>query len=198
MMYDPNVFTLNLEQLLSGTPLDAAIGVIQVTVEAARGLKANKIGGGSPDPYVSISINNREELARTKYKESTSVFFFTLFHFLALTFICRYNPTWAETKFILVNSLQEALVLNILDYNDHRKDTPLGAATFELEKLLEDATQEGLELPILKDGKDRGMIRFGVNYFPVLKPEIVEGKEILAQTSACMFDSPVETHRPRS
>jgi hypothetical protein len=75
MMYDPNVFTLNLEQLLSGTPLDAAIGVIQVTVEAARGLKANKIGGGSPDPYVSISINNREELAKTKYRESTSVFF---------------------------------------------------------------------------------------------------------------------------
>ncbi|KAG1783596.1 C2 domain-containing protein [Suillus placidus] len=165
MMYDPNVFTLNLEQLLSGVPLDTAIGVIQVTVEAARGLKANKIGGGSPDPYVSISINNREELARTKYKPST------------------YNPTWMETKFILVNSLQESLVLGLLDYNDHLKDTPLGAATFELQKLLEDATQEGLELPVLKDGKDRGMIRLGVNYFPVLKPESVNGKENLSQTN---------------
>jgi Ca2+-dependent lipid-binding protein len=89
-------------------------------------------------------------------------------------------------------------VLNLIDYNEHRKDTPLGATTFELEKLLEDATQEGLELPILKDGKDRGMIRFGINYFPVLKPETVEGKEILPQTSACMFDSLVETYRPRS
>ncbi|OJA07635.1 hypothetical protein AZE42_01107 [Rhizopogon vesiculosus] len=165
MMYDPNVFTLNLEQLLSGVPLDAAIGVIQITVEAARGLKANKIGGGSPDPYVSISINNREELARTKYKPST------------------YNPTWMETKFILVNSIHETLVLSLLDYNDHRKDTPLGAATFEMEKLLEDATQEGLELNILKDGKEKGFIRFGVNYFPVLKPETVEGKEILPQTN---------------
>jgi len=75
MMYDPNVFTLNLEQLLSGTPLDAAIGVIQVTIEAARGLKAGKIGGGSPDPYVSISISNRGELAKTKYKQSTSALF---------------------------------------------------------------------------------------------------------------------------
>ncbi|KAG2350711.1 tricalbin [Suillus weaverae] len=165
MMYDPNVFTLNLEQLLSGVPLDTSIGVIQVTVEAARGLKATKIGGGSPDPYVSISINNREELARTKYKPST------------------YNPTWIETKFILVNSLQESLVLSLLDYNDHRKDTPLGAATFELEKLLEDATQEGLELPVLKDGKDKGMIRLDVNYFPVLKPESVNGKENLSQTN---------------
>lgn len=165
MMYDPNVFTINLEQLLSGVPLDTAIGVIQVTVEAARGLKANKIGGGSPDPYVSISINNREELARTKYKPST------------------YNPTWMETKFIMVNSLQESLVLSLLDYNDHRKDTPLGAATFELQKLLEDATQEGLELPVLKDGKDKGTIRLNVNYFPVLKPESVNGKENLPQTN---------------
>lgn len=165
MMYEPNVFTVNLEQLLSGVPLDTAIGVIQVTVEAARGLKANKIGGGSPDPYVSISINNREELARTKYKPST------------------YNPTWMETKFILVNSLQESLVLNLLDYNDHRKDTPLGAATFNLPKLLEDATLEGLELPVLKDGKDKGMIRFNINYFPVLKPETVDGKENLPHTN---------------
>lgn len=89
-----------------------------------------------------------------------------------------------ETKFILVNSLQDSLVLNLLDYNDHRKDTPLGAATFELQKLLEDATQEGLELPVLKDGKDKGMIRLNVNYFPVLKPESVNGKDNLPQTSA--------------
>lgn len=79
MMYDPNIFTLNLEQLLSGAPLGAAIGVIQVTIHAARGLKSSKTGGGSPDPFVSISINNREELARTKYRDSTFVFFRCLF-----------------------------------------------------------------------------------------------------------------------
>jgi len=73
MMYDPNVFTLNLEQMLSGTPLDAAIGVLQVTLHTARGLKGVKIGGGSPDPYVSVSINDRAELARTKYKSNTLV-----------------------------------------------------------------------------------------------------------------------------
>jgi Ca2+-dependent lipid-binding protein len=165
MMYDPNVFTVNLEQMLSGVPLDTAIGVIQVTVEAARGLKASKIGGGSPDPYVSISINNREELARTKHKSST------------------YNPTWMETKFIMVNSLQESLVLSLLDYNEHLKDTHLGTATFEMQKLLEDATREGLELPVLKDGKDKGIIRLEVNYFPVLKLETVNGKENLPQTN---------------
>lgn len=81
MMYEPNVFTLDLEQLLSGIPLDAAIGVIQVTIHAARGLKYSKIGGGSPDPFVSISINNRQELARTKYRHSTSALFLCVFDY---------------------------------------------------------------------------------------------------------------------
>lgn len=101
-----------------------------------------------------------------------------------------------ETKFILVNSLQESLVLNLLDYNDHRKDTPLGAATFNLPKLLEDATLEGLELPVLKDGKDKGMIRFNINYFPVLKPESVDGKENLPHTSAFTIHFPVKSYHP--
>ena len=72
-MYDPNVFTLNLEQLLSGKPLDAAVGVVQVTIHSARGVKGVKIGGGTPDPYVSISIGERAELARTKWKKNTCV-----------------------------------------------------------------------------------------------------------------------------
>lgn len=73
MMYDPNVFTLNLEHMLSGKPLDAAIGVLRVTVQFARGIKGTKIGGGTPDPYVSLTINNRAQLARTKTKHDTYV-----------------------------------------------------------------------------------------------------------------------------
>ncbi|KAF7437156.1 hypothetical protein PC9H_003992 [Pleurotus ostreatus] len=153
MMYDPNVFTLNLEQLLSGTPLDTSIGVLQVTVNSARGLKGSKIGGGTPDPYVSLSINAREELAHTKYKHNT------------------YNPSWNETKFLLIRSLGETLCFNVYDYNDHRRDTLLGVANFDLSKLIEDATQEGIVAPILKDGKDRGDLRFDVSFFPALKQD---------------------------
>ncbi|KAH9949508.1 tricalbin [Amylocystis lapponica] len=138
MMYDPNVFTLNLEQLLSGEPLDTAIGVMQVTIHSARGIKGQKIGGGTPDPFVSLSINQRTELARTKYKSDTN------------------NPTWMETKFLLVNSLTESLVMSLLDYNEHRKDTELESA-------------------ILKDGKERGTLRYDVSFYPVLKAEAGQG-----------------------
>ena len=72
-MYEPNVFTLNLEQMLSGAPLDTAIGVLQVTVQSARDVNTTKFGGGRPDPFVSLSINERAELAKTKWKHNTYV-----------------------------------------------------------------------------------------------------------------------------
>jgi Ca2+-dependent lipid-binding protein len=165
VMYDPNVLTINLEQLLSGTPLDAAIGVLRVTVQSARSLKGTKLGGGNPDPYVSLSINEREELAHTKYKHST------------------FNPTWTETKFLLVNSLTDSLILTLYDYNEVRKDTRLGSASFALEKLKEDAKQEGIESHILKDGKEKGLLRYDVSFYPILKPQAVNGKEELPDTS---------------
>lgn len=52
--------------------------------------------------------------------------------------------------------------MNAMDYNDHRKDSDLGSATFELSKLQEDATLEGLVAPIIRDGKERGELRFDV------------------------------------
>lgn len=102
MMYDPNVFTLNLEQLLSGIPLDAAIGVIQITLHAARGLKSSKIGGGSPDPFVGVSINNRQELARTKYRHSTSVLFPRLFDYLTNGRTATTRLGWKPSLFLSI------------------------------------------------------------------------------------------------
>lgn len=78
------------------------------------------------------------------------------------------------------------MVLNVYDYNDHRPDSNSGAATFELAKLLEDATYEGINSTILKDGKDRGQLRYDVSYYPVLKPTMVDGKEELPETSTSL------------
>ncbi|KAJ3567153.1 hypothetical protein NP233_g6551 [Leucocoprinus birnbaumii] len=163
MMYEPNVFTLNLEQLLSGKPLDAAIGVIQVTIHSARGIKGAKIGGGVPDPFVSLSINDRAELARTTVKKNT------------------YNPTWLETKFILVNSIGENLMLNLWDFNDHRKDSLLGAATFDMNQLADDSSREGIVSTLLKDGKERGELKYDIQYYPVL--ETPEGSTEVPESS---------------
>ena len=97
---------------------------------------------------------------------------------------CRTNPTWNETKFVLVNNLTDNLVFNVLDYNDHRKNSELGSALFELSKLADDASQEDVVAKILKDGKDRGELHFDVEFFPVLKPQANEsGVEELPESS---------------
>ncbi|KAF9513783.1 hypothetical protein BS47DRAFT_1343789 [Hydnum rufescens UP504] len=152
MMYDPNFYTLNLEQLLSGTPLDAAAGVLRVEIISARDLKITKLGGGTPDPYISLKIENRAELARTKFKRSTS------------------NPHFGSTHYLLLASsnLTETLNLIVLDHNDHLKDTEVGAASYELKRLLDDATDEGIVAKVNKDGKGRGEVSFNLSWFPVL------------------------------
>ena len=54
------------------------------------------------------------------------------------------------------------LCMTAMDYNEHRKDSDLGSATFELATLQDDATKEGVTAPINKDGKHRGELRFDV------------------------------------
>jgi Ca2+-dependent lipid-binding protein len=77
--------------------------------------------------------------------------------------------------------LGESLVFNLWDYNDHRKNTRLGAATFDMAVLQDDASQEGILSPILLDGKERGELKYDITFYPVLKPE--EGQEHPPETS---------------
>lgn len=100
-----------------------------------------------------------------------------------------------ETKFILINSLTESLIFTVFDYNDHRKNSELGFTSFELSKLREDATHEGVELPILKDGKDRGLMRFDVSFFPVLKQD-PNSVDPLPDTSALFSFEKKHIHLP--
>ncbi|KAL8287656.1 hypothetical protein RQP46_003514 [Phenoliferia psychrophenolica] len=160
MMYDPNTFTLNLEQMLSGAPADTACGVLALRIYNGRGLKATKLGGGAPDPYISISIAGRAELAKTATKTSTS------------------TPMWNETKYILLNNLNETLTMSVKDWNEHRPDSDLGTANFDLKTLVEDGQQEGVNAEVMNDGKSRGVIKFDAVYCPVLKPKkLADGTE---------------------
>ncbi|GAA6062071.1 hypothetical protein JCM10212_003569 [Sporobolomyces blumeae] len=154
MMYDPNSFTLNLEQLLSGAPLDTAIGVLAVTVHNARGVKGTKQLGGKPDPYVSFSINGRAELGRTSTKHATE------------------NPAWKkETQYILLNNLNETLVMTIYDENTNRSDSVCGTVSFPLQELEDEAQRNEEGASIMLDGKEKGRLRFDCVFSPVMTPK---------------------------
>ncbi|KAK3070276.1 Tricalbin-2 [Teratosphaeriaceae sp. CCFEE 6253] len=151
MMYAPNVFPIEIAKMLSGNPVDQAIGVLQVVFHGAQGLKNPDKFSGTPDPYATVSINNRDVLGKTKTVEGNP------------------NPRWNETVNIILTSLREPLTIQVWDYNEVRKDKELGVCTFDLEQLEKDTDHENQQLDVIASGRPRGVVQADIRFFPVLQ-----------------------------
>lgn len=156
IMYDPNVFPIEIAKMLAGNPVDTAIGVLAVTFHGAQGLKNSDKLAGTPDPYAVVSLNSREPLSKTKTVKENA------------------NPRWNETVYIILNSLVDSLTLQVYDWNEYRKDKELGTATFALDNLEQATDHENLQLEVMANGKARGVIQADVRFFPVLEGRQLE------------------------
>ncbi|KAF2458227.1 hypothetical protein BDY21DRAFT_284327 [Lineolata rhizophorae] len=156
MMYDPNVFPIEIAKMLAGNPVDQAIGVLQITFHGAQGLKNPDKFSGTPDPYATVSINNREELKRTETVHENA------------------NPRWNTTINVIISSLKDSLTINVFDYNDYRKDKELGTCTFPLEQLEVEEEYENQQLEVMANGRARGVVQCDIRFFPVLQPMKLE------------------------
>ena len=160
MMYSPNVFPIEIAKMLAGSPVDQAIGVLQVTFHGAQGLKNPDKFSGTPDPYATISINNRDILGKTKTVEGNA------------------NPRWSETVNVVLTSLREPLTIAVWDYNEFRKDKELGVCSFNLEQLEKDPDHENLQLEVIASGRARGVVQCDVHFYPVLEGhKLADGTE---------------------
>lgn len=160
IMYAPNVFPIEVAKMLSGSPVDQAIGVVAITIHGAQGLKNPDKLAGEPDPYAVVSLNARDALAKTKIIKENA------------------NPKWNETKYIIVTSLKDSLTLQIFDYNEYRKDKELGTATFPLENLEKISEHDNEQLEVMSNGKARGIVSADIRFFPVLEGRKLEdGKQ---------------------
>lgn len=157
MMYDPNVFPIEIAKMLAGSPVDQAIGVLQVQFHGAQGLKNPDKFSGTPDPYAVVSINNRDALGKTKTVHENA------------------NPRWNETVNVILTSLKEPLTISLFDYNEYRKDKMLGTATFNLEQLVEQTEFASQRLEVLANGRPRGTVEADIRFFPVLEGRKLEG-----------------------
>jgi len=161
IMYAPNVFPIEVAKMLSGNPVDAAIGVVAVTFHGAHGLRNPDKFSGTPDPYCVVSINSRNELGRTKTVHESA------------------DPRWNETLYIIITNFTDSLTLHVYDYNEMRKDKELGIANFPLEKLQTVTEHENEQIEVVSGGKQRGLINCDIRFFPVLQPsKDEEGNEL--------------------
>ncbi|KAK9762893.1 Tricalbin-2, partial [Basidiobolus ranarum] len=152
MMYAPNVFTLDVAQLMSGVDLDAAAGVLKITIRSGRNLKNVELIGMS-DPYVVLQCNNRVELGRTSVKSNTL------------------NPVWDETYYILLHNLSDTLTLEVFDKEEVKKDRSIGTASFDLSTLNETPEQVDVLSKIIREGgKECGELLYDLQYSPVVPP----------------------------
>ncbi|KAI5306644.1 hypothetical protein KEM56_007815 [Ascosphaera pollenicola] len=159
MMYDPNVFSVEIAKMLANTA-EEAIGVVAVTLHGARNLRNTDAFAGTPDPYVVASLNHREELGRTRTIPGDA------------------NPKWNETVYVVISSFTDALTLQVFDFNGFRKDKELGAATFALDTLEQQPDHENLSLEVLSSGRSRGVLNCDIHYFPVLKGRTLENGNV--------------------
>ncbi|KAI8080792.1 C2 domain-containing protein [Gilbertella persicaria] len=169
MMYAPNVFTLDVAGMMSGaTDLNSANGVLVLKIHSASGLKDVDLFG-TIDPYITVHVGNANnaELGRTKHIEDTR------------------NPRFDEVMFVLLNTVNDTLVLEVMDHNVGRTDSSIGTCTFDLKSLAEsDNLIEGLSLPVLKKGKPSGEVKCDLHYFPVNAPEKQEDGTIVPATES--------------
>ncbi|KAJ5096343.1 Tricalbin [Penicillium alfredii] len=159
MMYDPNVFPIEIAKMLAGNPVDQAIGVVAVTLHGAHQLKNPDKFSGTPDPYAIVSLNNRTELGRTKTVYDTD------------------SPRWNETIYVIITSFTDALTIVPYDWNEYRKDKELGTASFGLDKLEQEPSHEGVYLEVTASGRHRGAIHADIRFFPVLEGTKLESGE---------------------
>lgn len=160
MMYDPNVFPIEIAKMLAGNPVDQAIGVVAVTLHGAVQLKNPDKFAGTPDPYAVVSLNNRTELGRTKIAHDTD------------------SPRWNETIYVIITSFADALTIVPYDWNEYRKDKELGTASFGLDKLEQEPSHEGIYLEVMSSGRHRGAIQADIRFYPVLEGRKLDSGEI--------------------
>ncbi|KAI8064721.1 C2 domain-containing protein [Gongronella butleri] len=156
MLYSPNTFTLDLEKLMAGElDMTQANGVLAVTIYNCSSIRnMDQLFQTSPNPYVRFYLDHGQELGRTSIKEQTK------------------QPSWNETRFLLLNNLSAQLCMELRTHNPGGKDRRLGTAQFDLRHLDDEnhREEEGLDLMLLRNGKVISDLRLDIRYLPVSKP----------------------------
>lgn len=154
MLYAPNHLDINVEEIMAAQANDA-IGVVAVNIASASELKSSDFITNTVDPYIVLktekTLPGEEAEIRTAIKSDIR------------------NPTWHETKYILVNTLNQKLSLTCVDFNDVRKDSLIGSVDIDLNELFQTPSIENQSSELLIGSKSRGILNYSLNWYPVIK-----------------------------
>lgn len=146
IVFSPLSFQLNLEQMLAGNGVNGALGVLQIDIKNASDLLGADTFNNTIDPYFTFGFSGKV-LAKTKFVEDTC------------------NPTFNETIRIILSSSADPLAIFLYDENenDGRKDKFMGGALYDLDQLMTKGSIKNVELPILRNNKEAGTVKFDIS-----------------------------------
>lgn len=144
MMYAPNAFQVNIEQLMAGVGVSSGIGVLSLQIISASGLKRD--ADGRVDPYVAVMSKNKKVLAHTKIKSNTT------------------SPIWNETLHVIVTNTNDDILLEIFDFDDYAPDRSVGQAPIKIDEL---SGYEVSDAKIFSGGYNTGRLKYIASYAPV-------------------------------
>lgn len=162
MLYAPNHLDIDVEEIMAAQANDA-IGVMAVTIHSANNLVGSAFVTNTVDPYVILktekALPGEEREIRTNVKSNVK------------------DPVWNETKYILINSLDQKLTFECFDFNDVRKDELIGSYEFDMTELYQKTVLSNTSTKITLGNKFKGTLNYSISYFPVIVNETKSSTE---------------------
>lgn len=152
MLYAPNAFQVNVEQLMAGVGVMSGVGVLTVQVIEANDL-TRSLTDGRVDPYVVVRDKGQKDLAHTKIKKNTT------------------NPQWNETINVIITNPADNVLLEVFDFDENQPDRSIGQVPIQVDQLV---GSEISRSEITSGGRKSGYLKFIAKYSPVIMPDNTE------------------------
>lgn len=137
------------------------IGVIRFSIWSAVGLLSKSVGSNKQDPYVRIK-SGRQIRAKTEIIDNTEC------------------PEWGEYHYVPVHSMNEDLVLEVMDWSSGSKDKSLGSTMLHMKDVIlqkkdgdtvwyEPAVKQFNQSAPLSSGTiQKGELSYSVEFYPTM------------------------------
>ncbi|QLL32432.1 hypothetical protein HG536_0C06010 [Torulaspora globosa] len=154
MLYAPHHLDIDVEELMAEQANDA-VGVLAVTITSAQELDSSNTITNTLDPYIFFKAEKPSPGAQTD---------------LCTTIKSDVkNPVWNETKYLLLNDLNQKLTISCFDFNDLRKDSLIGSVEVNLQEMLQNPVMKDMTSDLMHGLHSKGKLNYSMHWFPVIR-----------------------------
>lgn len=174
MLYAPHHLDIDVEELIAAQANDA-VGVLAVTIASAQDLNSSGFVTNSVDPYICFKPEKPSPGAqadlRTTIKSNVK------------------SPVWNETKYLLLNDLNQKLTISCFDFNDLRKDTIIGSVEIDLREMLQNPVMENVTSDLMRGLQREGRLNYSLHWFSVKKEKDEMNGDVVVTDNGARYNS---------